>query len=145
LSGAFAELIDLLDDDDGGSGSGDSSNNGSNGKNGRKVGERRKVTLKTFRDFVKSTISDLGYSDFSEWMIGHGGSTYYQKSEKERMDLFRKLESYLTYLDVASLEAKGADVESKTQQVIAENLSLKQQVDELYRVLYAQGIIKKEA
>jgi hypothetical protein len=47
-------------------------------------------------------------------------------------------------LDLESLEAKGADVESKTQQVIAENLSLKQQVDELYRILYAQGIIKKE-
>jgi integrase len=140
LSGAFAELIDILDDNDG-SGSGSSSN----GSNGRKVGERRKVTLKTFRDFVKSTISDLGYSDFSEWMIGHAGSTYYQKSDKERMDLFRKLEPYLTYLDVASLEAKGADVESKTQQVVVENISLKQQVDELYRVLYAQGIIKKEA
>jgi hypothetical protein len=145
LSGAFAELIDLLDDDDGGSGSGDSSNNGSNGRNGRKLGERRKVTLKTFRDFVKSTISDLGYSDFSEWIIGHTGSTYYQKSEKERMEVFRKLERYLTYLDLASLEAKGADVESKTQQLMGENLSLKQQVDELYRVLYAQGIIKKES
>ena len=132
LSGVFAELIDMLDDTDGSSGG------------GRRVGERRKVTLKTFRDFVKSTISDLGYSDFSEWMIGHAGSTYYQKSEKERMDLFRRLERYLTYLDVASLESKGADMESKTQQVMAENLSLKQQVDELYKVLYAQGIIKKE-
>jgi len=136
LSAAFAELIDVLE---GGIGNDD------DGSNSRKVGERRKVSLKTFRDFVKSTISDLGYSDFSEWMIGHAGSTYYQKSEKERMDLFRKLEPYLTYLDVASLEAKGADVESKTQQVMAENLSLKQHVDELYRVLYAQGIIKKEA
>jgi hypothetical protein len=28
--------------------------------------------------------------------------------------------------------------------VMAENLSLKQQVDELYKVLYTQGIIKKE-
>jgi integrase len=144
LSGAFAELIDILgeNDGDGSNAGGDSGSN--NGKNGRKVGERRKVTLKTFRDFVKSTISDLGYSDFSEWMIGHAGSTYYQKSEKERMDLFRKLEHYLTHLDIASLEAKGADVESKTQRVITENLMLKQQVDELYRVLYAQGIIKKE-
>ena len=144
LSGAFAELIDILDDNDigGGNGNGDSGSNNNN--NGRKIGERRKVTLKTFRDFVKSTISDLGYSDFSEWMIGHAGSTYYQKSDKERMSLFRKLEPYLTYLDVASLEARGADVESKTQQVIAENLSLKQQVDELYRILYVQGIIKKE-
>src|SRR5215204_1893949 len=143
LAGVFAELVDILCDYGGGS-SDNSSGSGSNGRNSRKVGERRKVTLKTFRDFVKSTISDLGYSDFSEWMIGHAGSTYYQKSEKERMDLFRKLELYVTYLDVASLEAKGADVESKTQQVMAENLSLKQQVDELYRVLYAQGIIKKE-
>jgi integrase len=144
LSGAFAELIDILDDNDGADSSagGDS---GSNGKNGRKVGERRKVTLKTFRDFVKSTISDLGYSDFSEWMIGHAGSTYYQKSEKERMEVFRKLEPYLTYLDVASLEAKGADVEAKTEHVMSENLLLKQQVDELYRILYMQGIIKKES
>jgi hypothetical protein len=61
------------------------------------------------------------------------------------MEVFRKLERYLTYLDLASLEAKGADVESKTQQLMGENLSLKQQVDELYRVLYAQGIIKKES
>jgi hypothetical protein len=140
FSEAFAELVDTVDGDD------NSGDGGSGiGRNGRRVGERRKVTLKTFRDFVKSTISDMGYSDFSEWMIGHAGSTYYQKSEKERMEVFRKLEPYLTYLDVASLEAKGADVESKTQQVMAENLSLKQQVDELYRVLYAQGIIKKEA
>jgi hypothetical protein len=60
------------------------------------------------------------------------------------MDIFRKLEPYLTYLDLESLEAKGADVEAKTEHVMAENLSLKQQVDELYRVLYSQGIIKKE-
>jgi hypothetical protein len=133
LSGAFAELIDILD--------GDTGNDGSS--NSRKVGERRKVTLKTFRDFVKSTISDLGYSDFSEWMIGHAGSTYYQKSERERMELFGKLEHYLTYLDVASLEAKGADVEARTEQVMAENLTLKQQVENLYKILYAQGIIKQ--
>jgi hypothetical protein len=47
-------------------------------------------------------------------------------------------------MDVTALEAKGADMETKTEQVMAENLSQKQQVDELYKVLYAQGIIKKE-
>jgi hypothetical protein len=73
------------------------------------------------------------------------GEKEVKKKEKERMDLFRKLEPYLTYLDVASLEAKGAEVESKTQQVIEENLTLKQQVNELYRILYSQGIIKEEA
>ena len=38
--------------------------------------KRRQITLHSFRRFVKSTISDLGYSDYSEWFIGHAGSTY---------------------------------------------------------------------
>jgi integrase len=105
---------------------------------------RREITFHSFRRFVKTTISDLGYQDFSEWFIGHAGSTYWRKKETEKAELFRKIEPYLTFLDITGLESKGADMETKTEQVIAENLSLKQQVDELYRVLYAQGIIKKE-
>ena len=106
---------------------------------------RREITFHSFRRFVKTTISDLGYQDFSEWYIGHAGSTYWRKKESEKAELFRKIEPYLTFLDITGLESKGADVEAKTNHVIAENLSLKQQVDELYKVLYAQGIIKKEA
>lgn len=79
-------------------------------------GRDRKISMKTFRDYVKSTISDLGHSDYSEYWIGHAGSTYYQKSEKERIVIFRKLENYLTYLDFESLEARGADIESKLQE-----------------------------
>ncbi len=131
LSGAFAELIDILDDD-----GGDSSGDGDiNGRNGRKVGERRKVTLKTFRDFVKSIISNLSYSDFSEWMIGHAGSTYYQKSEKERIEVFRKLEPYLTYLDVASLEAKGADVETRLQEKDEQLKAVQNQLGTLFQIM----------
>jgi integrase len=106
---------------------------------------RREITFHSFRRFVKTTISDLGYQDFSEWFIGHAGSTYWRKKDNEKADLFRKIEPYLTFLDITGLESKGADMETMTEQVMAENLSLKQQVDELYRVLYAQGIIKKEA
>jgi integrase len=113
--------------------------NRENGNNGR-----REITFHSFRRFVKTTISDLGYQDFSEWFIGHAGSTYWRKKDSEKADLFRKIEPYLTFLDVTGLESKGADMETKTEQMIAENLSLKHQVDELYRVLYAQGIIKKE-
>src|SRR5215218_4252659 len=108
-------------------------------------GGRREITFHSFRRFVKTTISDLGYQDFSEWFIGHAGSTYWRKKDSEKAELFRKIEPYLTFLDITGLESKGADMETKTEQVMAENLSLKQQVDELYRVLYAQGIIKKEA
>jgi integrase len=105
---------------------------------------RREITFHSFRRFVKTTISDLGYQDFSEWYIGHTGSTYWRKKDSEKAELFRKIEPYLTFLDITGLESKGADMETKTEQVMAENLSLKQQVDELYRILYVQGIIKKE-
>jgi integrase len=107
-------------------------------------GGRREITFHSFRRFVKTTISDLGYQDFSEWFIGHAGSTYWRKKETEKAELFRKIEPYLTFLDITGLESKGADMESKTRQVLAENLSLKQQVDEIYKILYVQGIIKKE-
>jgi hypothetical protein len=30
---------------------------------------RRQMTLHSFRRFVKATISNLGYSDFSEWLL----------------------------------------------------------------------------
>ena len=51
-----------------------------------------------------ATISDLGYSDYSEWFIGHSGSTYYRKSEEENAELFQKIEPNLIYLDYTILE-----------------------------------------
>ena len=33
---------------------------------------------------MKTTISDLGYADFSEWFIGHSGSTYWTKKDSEK-------------------------------------------------------------
>ncbi len=46
------------------------------GKGEREDGnERRQITFHSFRRFVKTTISDLGYMDYSEYFIGHSGST----------------------------------------------------------------------
>lgn len=78
--------------------------------------KRRKITLHSFRRFVKSTISDLGFGDYSEWFIGHSGSTYYRKTEKEKAEIFAKIEPYLTFLDYSELEARGADVITKLQE-----------------------------
>jgi integrase len=64
------------------------------GKGDREDNNRRKITLHSFRSFVKSTISDLGYGDYSEWFIGHNGSTYYRKTEKEKAEIFKKIEPY---------------------------------------------------
>lgn len=87
---------------------------------------RRKITLHSFRRHVKSTISDLGYGDYSEFFIGHVGSTYYRKSDKEKFELFQKIQPYLTYLDFVSLERKGADISTRIDQLEQENKELQE-------------------
>ena len=78
---------------------------------------RRKITLHSFRRFVRTTISDLGYADFSEWFIGHSGSTYWTKRDSEKAEIFRKIEPYLTFLNIPQLERQGADMQSKVEEL----------------------------
>lgn len=98
------------------------------GKGEREDGNerRRQITLHSFRRFVKTTISDLGYQDFSEFMIGHAGSTYWRKKDSEKAELFKKVESYLTYLNVHQLERRGADFETKLKELEVLNKSLRE-------------------
>lgn len=86
---------------------------------------RRKITFHSFRRYVKGVISDLGFGDFSEYFIGHTGSTYYRKTENEKAEIFRKIEPYLTYLDQSGLERKGADFQSKLDTLELENNTLR--------------------
>ncbi len=86
---------------------------------------RRKITLHSFRRFVKTTISDLGYADFSEWFIGHSGSTYWTKKDLEKAEIFRKVEPYLTFLNIPQLERQGADIQSKVEELEEINQSLR--------------------
>lgn len=76
-------------------------------------GKHRPITFHSFRRYVKTTISDLGYQDYSEWFISHSGSTYWRKKDSEKAEIFKKIEPYLTFLDFVKLERKGADIESK--------------------------------
>jgi hypothetical protein len=59
----------------------------------------------------------LGYSDFSEYFIGHNGSTYWRKKESEKAELFKKIEPYLTFLNIHQLERQGADIQSKVEEL----------------------------
>ncbi|MGB7956232.1 MAG: hypothetical protein WCF23_19845 [Candidatus Nitrosopolaris sp.] len=63
------------------------------GKGDREDGNqrRRQISLHSFRRFVKTTISDLGYADFSEWFIGHSGSKYWTKKDSEKAEIFARL------------------------------------------------------
>lgn len=87
---------------------------------------RRQITLHSFRRFVKTTVSDLGYSDYSEWFIGHAGSTYWRKKDSEKAEIFRKIEPYLTFLNVHQLERQGADIQTKVDELEELNQSLRQ-------------------
>ena len=87
---------------------------------------RRQITLHSFRRFVKTTISDLGYADYSEYFIGHSGSTYWRKKDSEKAEIFRKIEPYLTFLNVHQLERQGADIQTKVEELEELNQSLRQ-------------------
>jgi len=78
---------------------------------------RRQITLHSFRRFVKTTISDLGYADYSEWFIGHAGSTYWRKKDNEKAEIFKKIEPYLTFLNIQQLNRQGADLETKIEEL----------------------------
>jgi integrase len=98
------------------------------GKGAREDGneKRREITLHSFRRFVKTIISDLGYQDFSEYFIGHSGSTYWTKKESEKAEIFRKIEPYLTFLNVHQLERQGADIQSRVNELEQLNDSLRE-------------------
>jgi integrase len=97
------------------------------GKGTREDGnKRRKITLHSMRRSVKTTISDLGYQDFSEYFIGHSGSTYWTKKESEKAEIFQKIEPYLTFLNVHQLERQGADIRSRVDELEELNESLRE-------------------
>jgi hypothetical protein len=84
------------------------------------------ITLHSFRRFVKTTISDLGYADYSEYFIGHSGSTYWRKKDSEKAEIFLKIEPYLTFLNIHQLERQGADIQTKVDELEGLNQSLRQ-------------------
>jgi integrase len=109
LVGSFAKTLDRM------------------GKGAREDGDRRRqITLHSFRRFVKTTISDLGYADYSEYFIGHSGSTYWRKKDSEKSEIFRKIEPYLTFLNINQLERQGADIQTKVEELEELNQSLRQ-------------------
>jgi integrase len=92
---------------------------------------RRRLTFHSFRRWAKSTISDLGLSDYSEWYIGHIGSTYYRRSDKEKYEIFKKLEPYFTFQDYKGMTARNAEIQNRFEILEQENLKLKQSQEEM--------------
>jgi integrase len=86
------------------------------------------VTFHSFRRFAYTTIDGLGHNQFAEFYLGHTNSPYWKKPEAEKIKIFKLVQPYLTFLDIASLEAKGADFAAKLEE----------------RDAQIQGLIKKQ-
>lgn len=98
-------------------------------------GKRHIITLHSFRRWVKSVISDAGYSDYSEWILGHTGSPYYTRSLPEQYKLFKQLEPTLTYLDQTGLEAHHKDTESRLETMERENRELRDNINKVMEMI----------
>ena len=59
-------------------------------------------------------------------VYGHSGSTYYRKKESEKVEIFRKIEPYLTFLNVHQLERQGNDIQTKIEELEIVNQSLRE-------------------
>jgi integrase len=97
--------------------------------------KRREITLHSFRRYVKSVVADCSNSDYSEWVIGHKGSPYYKRSDKEKYEVFKKVEPYLTFLDQTGLEIKQKDTESRLEVMERENRELRDNMNKIMEMI----------
>jgi integrase len=88
--------------------------------------KRHVFTLHSCRRYVRTLLSDLGYHDFGEWILGHRASTYWRKSDKEKYVLFKRLEPHLILLDQSTLQRQGSDLQTKLETMERENQRLRQ-------------------
>lgn len=73
---------------------------------------RHKITMHSFRRFVKGVVSDTAGSDYSEWFLGHNHSVYWTRKELERRNIYlEKCLPYLTILDYSSLDKRSKNIE----------------------------------
>ena len=95
------------------------------------INNRKKITLHSFRRFVKTVISNQVGQDYSEWFLGHSKSPYWTLKEANRREIYAtKCMKYLTFLDYTTLDTTGKDIESKLLEKDKEIQLLKQH--ELY-------------
>ena len=113
------------------------------GMNERKGEGRMEISFHSFRRFVKTAISNQGYGDYSEWILGHRSSMaarYYAMKEQERREIYKKCMKYLTFLDYLTVSAVGKDFESKLKERDKEIADLRQKDSEREDIL--QSLVK---
>jgi integrase len=104
------------------------------------LSHRRKITLHSFRRFVKTTIADtLAGSDYSEWFLGHTKSTYYVSKPAVRSEIYRtRCMKYLTFLEYSTLEATGKTNEARINELEKEKQIMGQKYEQEMQELREQ-------
>jgi integrase len=104
------------------------------------VPRRRKITLHSFRRFVKTTIADtLAGSDYSEWFLGHTKSSYYVSKPSVRAEIYaNKCMKYLTFLEYSTLEASGKSLEARIEEIAKEKQIMSQKYEQQMQELREQ-------
>jgi integrase len=110
---------------------------GANGKHGE-------ITFHSCRRYVYTTVDNLGLNQFAEYYIGHSNSPYWSKPEEEKVETFRKIEPYITFLDVASLEAKGADMHTKLEQSEEQVRAMREQLSTLFQIMAIEDTAERQ-
>jgi integrase len=79
--------------------------------------KRRKITFHSFRRFAKTAISNQLSADYSEWFLGHRGSSYWRVKQEEKRKMYKdNCMKYLTFLSYPTVEATGTSYEAKLQE-----------------------------
>ena len=112
------------------------------GMNERKENSiRRKITLHSFRRYVKGVVSDQAGSDYSEWFLGHDHSVYWTRKEPERRKIYAtKCMHSLTVLDYTELDTHQKNIQSELKvkdKQIQELMQFKKEMQEAYEEINA--------
>jgi integrase len=101
---------------------------------------RRRITLHSFRRYVKTTISDSPAGrDYSEWILGHNKSSYYVSKPAVRAEIYKtKCMIYLTFLEYSTLEANGKSLEARINEIEKEKQIMSQKHEQEMQELREQ-------
>ena len=85
------------------------------GENGRRI-----FHFHALREFFYTTASNTAGSNFAHALMGHHSylDTYYSLSEKEKIKLYQKCESYLTISDFSKIEKELENTKEKQNEIV---------------------------
>jgi hypothetical protein len=109
------------------------------------LARRGKITLYSFRRYVKTVTEDYAAHSMSEYLLGHKKSPYYTKKEPERREIYAKsCERHLTYLDYSVIDKKLEEEKGEIQAMKAQMEEFRQTSNKMLSAL-ATELQKKGA